>query len=50
MELWFEKAARGLLAAFERAGRREIRPRHAVVLHIEEIWNLAPGHEDEVWR
>jgi hypothetical protein len=50
MELWFEKAARGLLAAFGRAGRREIRPRHAVVLHIEEIWNLAPGHEDEVWR
>lgn len=50
MELWFEKATRGLLAAFGRAGREKVRPRHAVVLHIEEIWNLTPGHEDEVWR
>jgi len=50
MELWFEKVARGLLTAFGRAGREKVRPRYAVVLHIEEIWNLAPGHEDEVWR
>lgn len=50
MELWFEKVARGLLAAFRRAGREKVRPHHAVVLHIEEIWNLAPGHEEEVWR
>ena len=50
MELWFEKAIRSLLAAFGRAGREKLRPRHAVVLHIEEIWNLTSGHEDEVWR
>lgn len=50
MELWFEKAARELMAALGRAGRNGIRPSHAVVLHIEEIWNLAPGHEGEVWR
>lgn len=50
MELWFEKAARGVMAALGRAGRPEVRPSHAVVLHIEEIWNLAPGHEAEAWR
>jgi predicted pyridoxine 5'-phosphate oxidase superfamily flavin-nucleotide-binding protein len=50
MELWFEKAARELMAALGRAGRPGTRPSHAVVLHIEEIWNLAPGHEGEVWR
>jgi uncharacterized protein len=49
MELWFEKAARELTAALARAGRNGIRPSHAVVLHIEEIWNLTPGHESEVW-
>lgn len=50
MELWFEKAARELMAALGRAGRPEVRLSHAVVLHIEEIWNLAPGHEREVLR
>ncbi len=50
MELWFEKAARGLLAAFGRAGRDRVKPKNALVLHVEEIWNLAPGHETEVWR
>jgi hypothetical protein len=50
MELWFEKAAREVMAALGRAGRPAARPSHAVVLHIEEIWNLAPGHEGEVWR
>lgn len=50
MELWFEKAARELMAALGRAGRAGVRPSHALVLHIEEIWNLAPGHEGEVWR
>jgi predicted pyridoxine 5'-phosphate oxidase superfamily flavin-nucleotide-binding protein len=50
MELWYEKTARELMAALGRAGRPGVRPSHAVVLHIEEIWNLAPGHEGEVWR
>jgi hypothetical protein len=50
MELWFEKAARGIVAALGRAGRSPVRLSHAVVLHIEEIWNLAPGHEQEVWQ
>jgi predicted pyridoxine 5'-phosphate oxidase superfamily flavin-nucleotide-binding protein len=50
MELWFEKTARELMAALGRAGRPGIRPSYAVVLHIEEIWNLAPGHEGEVWH
>jgi hypothetical protein len=50
MELWFEKAARGTMAALGRAGRSPAPPRHVVVLHVEEIWNLAPGHEQEVWR
>jgi len=49
MELWFEKAARGLMAGLKRAGQPGARPSHAVVLHIEEIWNLAPGYEHEVW-
>ena len=50
MELWFEKAARELSAALARAGRNGARPSHAVLLHIQEIWNLTPGHEGEVWR
>jgi hypothetical protein len=50
MELWFEKAAREVITALRGAGRKGVRPPHAVVLHIEEIWNMAPGHEDEVWR
>ncbi len=50
MELWFEKAARQLVVALGRAGRPVVQPSHAVVLHIEEIWNVAPGHESEVWR
>jgi hypothetical protein len=50
MELWFEKAAREVMVALGRAGRPGGRPSHAVVLHIEEIWNLAPGHEREVRR
>lgn len=50
MELWFERAARELMTALGRAGRREAVPSHVVVLHIEEIWNLAPGYEEEVWR
>jgi predicted pyridoxine 5'-phosphate oxidase superfamily flavin-nucleotide-binding protein len=50
MELWFEKAAREVIAALGRAGQPGVRPSHAVVLHIEEIWNLAPGHEGEIWR
>lgn len=50
MELWFEKAAREVMAALGRAGQPGLQPSHAVVLHIEEIWNLAPGHEGEVWR
>jgi len=50
MELWFEKAARELMAALGRAGQAGVRPCSAVVLHIEEIWNLAPGREGEVWR
>jgi len=50
MELPFEKAAREVLAALARAGRPAARPNHALVLHIEEIWNLMPGHETEVWR
>ena len=50
MELWFEKASRELSAALARAGRNGVRPSHAVLLHIEEIWNLTPGHEGEVWR
>jgi predicted pyridoxine 5'-phosphate oxidase superfamily flavin-nucleotide-binding protein len=50
MELWFESAARGLMTALGRAGRAGARPSHAVVVHIEEIWNLTPGYEGEVWR
>jgi predicted pyridoxine 5'-phosphate oxidase superfamily flavin-nucleotide-binding protein len=50
MELWFEKAARELIAALGRAGQPGVLPSHAIVMHIEEIWNLAPGHEQEVWR
>ena len=50
MEIWFEKTARELMAALARAGQSGVRPSHVVVLHIEEIWNLAPGHEGEVWR
>jgi predicted pyridoxine 5'-phosphate oxidase superfamily flavin-nucleotide-binding protein len=50
MELWFERAAREVMTALARAGRPGVRPSHAIVLHIEEIWNLAPGHEGEVWR
>lgn len=50
MELWFETTARELMAALRRAGQPEVRPSHAIVLHIEEIWNLTPGHEGEVWR
>jgi predicted pyridoxine 5'-phosphate oxidase superfamily flavin-nucleotide-binding protein len=50
MELWFEKAARELMAALGRAGQPGVRPCHAVVVHIQEIWNLAPGHQGEVWR
>ena len=49
MQLWFEKAARGLMAALGRAGQPGVRLNHAIVLHIEEIWNLAPGCEDQVW-
>ena len=50
MELWFEKAAREVVAALQRTGRDFVCPACAVVLHIDEIWNLAPGHEGEVWR
>lgn len=50
MELWFEKAARQVMVALRRAGRPGTPPSGAVVLHIEEIWNLAPGHEGESWR
>ncbi len=50
MELWYEKTARGITAALGRSGRNYVRPAHAVVLHIEEIRNLAPGHEQEVWQ
>ncbi len=50
MELWFEKAAREVVAALRRAGQPGVRPSKAIVLHIQEIWNLAPGHEGEVWR
>jgi len=50
MELWFEKASRELMAAQGKAGRNGVQPSHIIVLHIEEIWNLAPGHEEEVWR
>lgn len=49
MELWFERAARELMTAQGRAGRNGVQPSHVVVLHIEEIWNLTPGHEEEVW-
>jgi hypothetical protein len=49
MELWFEKEARGLLAALRRAGRTLVRPSRVVVLHIKEIRNLSPGHEQEIW-
>ena len=49
MELWFERVARELMTALGSAGRPGVRPRNAIVLHIEEIWNLAPGREDEVW-
>lgn len=44
MELWFERAARELMTALRRAGQNGVQPRHVVVLHIEEIWNLAPGY------
>ncbi|MEJ5309115.1 MAG: pyridoxamine 5'-phosphate oxidase family protein [Anaerolineae bacterium] len=50
MELWFERASRELMAAQSKAGRNGEQPGHIVVLHIEEIWNLTPGHEGEVWR
>jgi len=50
MEIWFEKGARGLLAALRRAGRTLVQPSRVVVLHIEEIQNLTPGHEQEIWR
>ena len=50
MELWFERAAREIVAAQGRAARPAVRPSHAVVVHVEEIWNLTPGHEGEVWR
>jgi uncharacterized protein len=50
MEQWFEKTAREVMTALARAGRAGVRPSHAIVLTIEEIWNLAPGHEGEVWR
>ena len=49
MELWFERVARELVTALGRVDRPGVRPRNAIVLHIEEIWNLAPGREDEVW-
>ena len=47
---WFEKAARQVVAALRRAGQPVIRSSNAIVLHIQEIWYLAPGHEREVWR
>lgn len=50
MELWFEKAARELTVALARTGQPVVRPSQVVILHIEEIWNLTPGHEGEVWR
>jgi uncharacterized protein len=50
METWSEKSARGLMAALGRAGHSHLRPSRVVVLHVEEIWNLTPGHEGEVWR
>lgn len=50
MELWFEKEARGLQAALRRAGQTLGRPSRVVVLHVEEIRNLSPGHEQEIWR
>lgn len=49
MELWFERAARELMTAQGRAGRNAALPTHVIVLHIDEIWNLTPGHEEEVW-
>lgn len=27
-----------------------VRPNAVVVVHLEEIWNLAPGHATQVWR
>jgi hypothetical protein len=48
MELWFEKVSRELMTAHSRAGRNGVLPSHIIVLHIEEIWNLTPGHEGEV--
>ncbi len=50
LELLFEKAVRGLAEALKRANRSGYRPRNVILVHIEEIWNLAPGHESEVWR
>jgi uncharacterized protein len=50
METWYDRTARSLMAALGRAGRAHLRPSAVVVLHIEEIWNLTPGHESEVWR
>lgn len=50
MELWFERASRELMAAQGRAGRNKAQPNQIIVLHIEEIWNLTPGHEGEVWH
>ncbi|HNS51586.1 MAG TPA: hypothetical protein PKO09_10450 [Anaerolineae bacterium] len=50
MELWFEKATRGIMAVLRRAGQSDVRPSHAVVVHIEEIWKLAPGLSQEVWQ
>jgi hypothetical protein len=49
MELWYERAARELVSAQGRAGRIGVLPSHVIVLHIDEIWNLTPGHENEVW-
>ena len=50
MELPFEKAARETLDARARAGRPGKLPAYVVVLHVDEIQNLTPGHETEVWR
>ena len=48
MELWFERAARELMAALSRAGMSGVTPNYVVVLHIEEIRNLTPGHGGKV--
>lgn len=50
MELPFEKVARETMTALAPAGSPAPRPTYAVVLHVEEVWNLTPGHETEVWR